>query len=197
MPTDQWITTIHQRLLSGDPTASAELAENVFEPLKEKLAGNNSEIDDPNLISDACGDAMLNYIKNPGSFDPSKRGLMGYLLMSAQGDLVNTLDSLARKKKGKTIVNLVEPDEIPRNLLSELAENTERAEVGRQIAEIFPDERDQQAALMMIDGEKATERFAAVFEIEDASIEEQKSFVKKNKDRIKRAMQRKLGRTDE
>lgn len=196
MLNNEWLADIHRRLIDRDPIASAELAEQVFPLLIDELSKRNTAISDSDLISDACSDALLNYVQAPESYDPVKRGLFGYLMMSAQGDLVNALDSLKRKAKSEKPEKVVELDAIPRNQLSELAESHEREEIERQIAEILPDKRDQEAALMMIDGERATERFAAVFGCEGTDTEVKKD-VKRKKDRINKAIRRKLGGNDE
>ncbi|MEO1617603.1 MAG: hypothetical protein AAFV88_17260 [Planctomycetota bacterium] len=197
MPTEEWFSEIHHRLLEGDPTASAELAEKVIVPLTQRIVESNPAIEDHGLISDACSDAVLNYLSRPQAYDSQKRGLFGYLAMSAQGDLVNALDSIKRKKSREKIENAVELDVIPRNQLSELAEKLGRDEVERQIAAVLPDIRDQEAAMMIIDGEKATVRFAAVFGCDDADKESVERAVKRNKDRINKTLQRKLRPDDE
>lgn len=197
MPTEEWFSEIHRRLLEGDPTASAELAEQVIEPLTQRIAESNPGIKDQGLVTDACSDALLKYLSRPQAYDPQRRGLFGYLAMSAQGDLLNSLDSIKRKKSREKIENVVELDVIPRNQLSELAEKLGRDEVERQIAAVLPDRRDQEAAMMIIDGEKATVRFAAVFGCDDADKEALERAVKRNKDRINKTMQRKLRPEDE
>ena len=99
MPPDDWFTQIHDHMLAGDPTAPAELAINVFQLLVDKLTANNSAIRDNALIHDACTEAWQNYVKSPQAFDPSKRGLFGFLTMSAQGDLINELAKIERRKE--------------------------------------------------------------------------------------------------
>lgn len=197
MTTDEWFSQIHRRLLDGDPTASAEFAEEIIVPLTEQIASSNRDIVDASLISDACSDAVLNYLGQPSAYNPEKRGLFGYLLMSAQGDLVNALDSIKRKASREKVENVVELDALPRNQLSELAEKLGREEVTRQIAAVLPDERDQLAAMMIIDGERVTERFATVFGCENAGKAEMEMIVKRHKDRINKTMQRKLSRENE
>ncbi len=197
MPTEEWFSEIHRRLLEGDPTASAELAEQIIDPLTQQIASSNRHIVDQGLILDACSDAVLNYLGRPAAYDPGKRGLFGYLVMSAQGDLVNALDSIKRKTSRENVENVVELDSIPRNQLSELAEKLGREEVERQIAAVLPDKRDQEAAMMIIDGERATERFATVFGCEHAEKAEMEILVKRHKGRINKTMQRKLSLEDE
>jgi len=193
MQNDEWFESIHARLVARDPIASAELAEQVFERMIEKLTADYPTVSDRVLISDACGDALLNYIRGPEAYDPSQRGLWGYLIMSAKGDLLNSLDRLKREKNRENRAHVVEPEEISRNVLSELAERLERTEVENAIASLFEDERDRQAAMMIIDGEKSTDRFAEVFDCGEAAKEEREKIVKRHKDRINKRMKRELG----
>lgn len=192
MITPEQADELHRRMLAGSPTASAELAKLVFEDLVNWLCGKNPEVDE-SFITDACTEAFVNYAKNPSSFDASLRGLFGYLRMSAQGDLLNALEAARNQKKGKTVSNSVELDEIPRNVLSELAENTERDRVEKQIAMVFEDPRDREAALMIIDGDRESERFAKVLDCEHDDPKVQAQVVNRHKDRIKTAIKRKLG----
>ena len=85
---------IHERLLAGDPTASAEVAEQFLIPIVRSLKANYNNTDKDTII-DAAVDAILNYSQNPQSYNPSKCSLTTYLYMSAKGDLLNYI----QKKK--------------------------------------------------------------------------------------------------
>src|SRR6267142_2339942 len=76
---EEWCRRIHDRLLADDPTATAELAENVgnivFEKLRKKHPRRDLE-----MVHDAAWDAIRAYMERPTTFDPSKRSLVGYLV---------------------------------------------------------------------------------------------------------------------
>src|SRR2546426_4982188 len=95
---DEWCRRIHDRLLADDPTATAELAENVgnivFEKLRKKHPRRDLE-----MVHDAAWDAIRAYMERPTTFDPSKRSLVGYLVMSADGDLRNAIAKSQRRRE--------------------------------------------------------------------------------------------------
>jgi hypothetical protein len=90
---------IHRLLLSDDdPTASAQLARVYLEPVVAHLRAHFPDVRDRDLLWDAAADAILNYAEDPATYDPQKRGLFGYLKMSARGDLLNALDRESRRR---------------------------------------------------------------------------------------------------
>ena len=91
MPADSWYKQIHQRLLRRDPTASAECAEGVIGPLTNKLEGRFPRLRESDLLADAVTDAVFSYLRRPEQYDPTRRGLLGFLGMAAEGDLKNAL----------------------------------------------------------------------------------------------------------
>src|SRR5262245_28620182 len=108
MPIDtEWCRRIHERLLAGDPTATAELAETVGETVFEKLQMNHPGWD-PELVRDAAWDAIRAYMAKPSAFDPSQRGLLGYLVMSAEGDARNAVAKVRRRRRREELVDPVE-----------------------------------------------------------------------------------------
>ena len=111
MPDDAWYIDIHKRLCEGDLTAFAELAEEVMESLVEKLSRKYPNLRDPDLPTEAVADALMDYSKRPEQFDPTQRGLFGFLVMSAEGDLKNALAKIARRKKKEIQLESVEVDE--------------------------------------------------------------------------------------
>lgn len=108
MPTEEWLNEIHERLLADDPIAPAELAENILDILTKKLSAKYYYLNDPVLVIDAASDAILGYIKNPRQFNPSKRRLLGYLQMAAEGDLKNALSKISRRHKKELVSDDVE-----------------------------------------------------------------------------------------
>jgi hypothetical protein len=76
-----WLLGVHRRLLARDPAAPAQLAKKVMGPLAQSLAHVAHLPDDSEMILDAVTDTLMSYIKRPGQFDPSKRGMWGFLMM--------------------------------------------------------------------------------------------------------------------
>src|SRR5438552_3570565 len=52
---------------------------------------------DPDLRAEAAGEAILNLIENPSSYDPGRLRLSAFLLMAARGDLRNALAKERRR----------------------------------------------------------------------------------------------------
>src|SRR5262245_43764268 len=108
MRDDEWFREIHRRLLEGDPVAPSELAEEVWERLLGRLKKNNRRLVGMDFLEDAAADALTSYIKRPRQFDPEKRGLLGFLVMAAQGDLRNALARTRRQRHGEVPFESVE-----------------------------------------------------------------------------------------
>src|SRR5947199_2443445 len=54
---------------------------------------------DEALVHEAAGTAIVDFVKHPERFDPSKRSLGGYLRMAAEGDLLNAVEREARRRR--------------------------------------------------------------------------------------------------
>ena len=84
---------LHQRLIAGDLTVSAEIAELYLPIITSRLERVFPHLDDVHLVDTAAEDAILNYIARPTQYKPEKLGLEAYLVMSARWDLVNLINS--------------------------------------------------------------------------------------------------------
>lgn len=193
MVTDLWCREIHERLLQRDPTATSELADRLLDTLVAFLAARHPELQDEELIADAATDALINYMKNPEQFDPGKRGLVGYLKMSAEGDLLN---ALAKRKRLNEKIEFSEDVELladHRNRSTEPVDVTtqiEAEEASRVIDELFPDSRDRKLADLVIQGERSTDAYAEILGLDGVSPEQRRREVKRHKDRIKKRLER-------
>lgn len=99
---------IHQKLLAGDVTASAQVAELFLRKIDRALRRQFPNIKNDDLIHDAATDAVLSYIRRPSSYDPSKRSLAGFLKMSAVRDLQNRLSPLRKRAQMEIGLDSVE-----------------------------------------------------------------------------------------
>jgi RNA polymerase sigma factor (sigma-70 family) len=185
---------IHRRLLSGDPIASAQLARVYLAPVVAHLRARFPDVRDRDLLWDAAADAILSCAEEPSTYDPQKSGLFGYLKMSARGDLLNALGRESRRRN-------VELDAVGRNRLQEDDEEEHASErdpeavarsdeTMRRVHEALPDPRDRQILHLMMDQVRETRVFAEVLGIENKDEAEQRRIVKRNKDRIKKRIQR-------
>lgn len=173
----------------------------VLEPLVESLRTSYPSLPDPALVDQAAADAVLSYAERPTQFDPSQRGLFGYLKMSARGDLLNAIAADARR--GRHEVTL-EDVELPSSGRKKVLITSERAigvddevvdmlmtqRLMKQVRAAVDSPADAAALQMIIDGERRTDRFAAVLGLGDLSPVEQTRAVKRHKDRLKKRVQR-------
>lgn len=200
-PTEEWFNEIHKRLLRKDPIASAELIENTLALLVRKLTYKFCRLNDVDFIHDAVVDALLNYIKRPEQFNPSKRGLFGYLQMAAEGDLKNAIAKHNRVVNKETkYYQSVELSRLSgnRDIENKHIVNQETLSISQQTLDrlvdngraIFENPKDIAFVELMKRGERSTTVYAKVLGIDKMSIEMQRKEVKKAKDRIKKYLER-------
>ncbi|MDQ3775290.1 MAG: hypothetical protein M3461_13535 [Pseudomonadota bacterium] len=193
MTSEDWYREIHERLLAVDPVAPTELAEAVWKSLVKQLEKRHPRLRASDFLWDAASDALISYIKQPTQFDPAKRGLFGFLVMAAEGDLRNALAKAARRKQREISIEDVElchrwSEERLEAPGSDTPLEAER--MRRRIGELFKDPRDREAVELLIEGERSTEAFAKAWGLERLPAKEQASQVKRHKDRIKKMLAR-------
>jgi hypothetical protein len=188
---------LHQRLVAGDVTASAELAELFLPIITDRLARIFPQLDDVHMVDTAVEDALLNYIERPTQYKPEKLGLESYLVMSAKWDLVNLLD-LQKKDFLISLAEIVELMDIDMEQGIELIDPQDVEEIvsnrlsitWKNLKSLLPNPVDQRLLQLMMDGVRETDAYAEILGIRDLIIEEQKHIVKRNKDRIKKIIAR-------
>jgi len=200
---EEILNELHERILVEDPTAHAELSELLLPVITKRLEKRFPNLFDPDLIDIAVTDALLSYFEKPKQFQPNKKSLENYLVMSARGDLLN---SLKPRKVDENSHSLLEDVE----LWDSYAENNVEGYVAidetdiedevfiklspiiQKIKELFPDPVDQELVEMLMREIRETDEYARVLGIEHLSLEEQKNIVKRNKDRIKKTIIRNI-----
>jgi hypothetical protein len=65
----------------------------------------------------------------------------------------------------------------------------------KRAVELLEEPRDRAILRLMMDGVRETEEYAEVLQVHDLAQEEQREIVKRNKDRIKKTLQRHLRST--
>ena len=187
---DSWWVAIHKRLKAGDPTATAELAENALDLLCHHLRCRFPVTRDQDFIDDAATETLVSYMKRPDQYNPLKMKLRGYLEMAAEADLQNAFDKEKRRREREPHDSGVELSEIVGKESSGEgeAEDCEAGELTRAVCGLFKDPADQQLARLVIERERSTEKFAAVLGITHLPVAEQRQIVKRRKDRIKKIL---------
>lgn len=190
---------LHRRLVAGDVTVSAEIAEAFLPDLVTRLKRANHDIANPDDYEDAAADALMSYFKRPEQFDPSRLPLFSYLLMSAKGDLLNRLRPHKIDENTQTLADVVElrGEDSEQKAEQEFVAPHDRIEtsdpyVWDVVRALVPDIRDQKLVALMIQGVRETNAYAEILEISNWSKEKQEAHVKRNKDRLKKQLQRHL-----
>ncbi len=193
---------LHQRLLSGDATASEEIAQKYLPLIQRHVAAraHNYGIHDSDLVNDATVEAVFSYIRYPEKFDPSKSGVLGYLKRAAERDLINVAQKDRRRRRGEELQENVEQSILLRNKSSEI-DRIRRGSEDLAIARIekerglnrlqsFGSPRDNLLLRLLAEGERRTSKFAALLGIENLPNSEQRKIVKQHKDRLKAQLKR-------
>lgn len=189
MKPTSWWRNIHRKLVEGSVTASAELVEEALIPLEEHLRFTFPSCRDDEIVSDAATDAIINYVTRPATFDGKSRTLLGFLKMAAEGDFKN----LARKKNRplahEILTDPVELRLVPGNEDEEgLA--LDAVSANERLDSLFPGEIDRKLARLVIDGERSTQAYATLLGLTEKPVKEQRTEVKRHKDRIKKVLER-------
>ena len=191
--TEAWYRHVHERLLQGDPTASADCADAVIGPLTKRLQKRFPELRRSDFLVDAVTDAVFSYLRRPDQYDPNKRGLLGFLSMAAEGDLKNALAKWHRRNEMEITLDHVDLEVVARNNVVGPAgadADVDLNEIRSGVNALFDDPRDRQVAELMLDGERSTKPFARLLGLEGLPVPEQRREVKRHKDRIKKRLAR-------
>ncbi|MCA9972429.1 MAG: hypothetical protein KC425_19540 [Anaerolineales bacterium] len=182
-----------------DVTAFADLCEVAHSHLLTYLTIRFPQAE-AHMQESAVTDSLLNYQTNPNQYDPDKLSLFAYLRMAAAGDMLNALDK--EKRRARRLSNIEElaiqqqlpKQETPSDALALdhwLAQHTHlsRQEILAHLdAELSRE--DRQILLLVLDGVRASEKFAQVLGISHWDDAAQRQEVKRAKDRIFKHLQR-------
>ncbi len=151
------------------------------------------------MIDDAAVDAILNYAERPSQFDPAKSSLLGYLTLSARGDLLNALEAQKSRRTHEESLENVDFADLGRKIESMSNEsaaddiavdNLAARRLLSQLRAAADTPRDLAILQLMINGEKRTEIFAQALGLTELSLQARKNSVKRHKDRLKKRLQR-------
>ncbi|HZU05403.1 MAG TPA: sigma factor [Chloroflexota bacterium] len=195
---------LHARLLAGDPTAPADLAETYLPRLVARLGRYYKNVD-PQLLESAAIDAVLDLAMHPHRYDPARGRLESYLFMAARRDLLNALQRTQRRAAHERPLTVIDPSagnvelaSPARNLRASEADDPlelliqQEAADPRLMAAIREqcDEREWAVFQLMLDGEDRTAAYAQVLGITHLSPREQAQEVKRVKERLKKRARR-------
>lgn len=156
--------------------------------------------DEANIL-EAVNEAFFGYYRNPDTFSPVKSTLLSFLIVAAERDLQNILGNKTSRETNRK-KDLPEDVELQEKFWNSIitadssADNTiqniEIMETIQHLLEgLFPkNEKDVVLAWMVLSSERETQAYSEVLEIECLTILEQRAEVKKQKDRIKKVLER-------
>lgn len=192
-PDQAELLRLHTRLTAGSPTASAEIAELLYEWLLARLraAVAYASSDD---VADVTSEVLVRYFADPTRFRPDLgKSLSGFLLMDARGDLLNLLNSPRRRPATAPLSDTVADQLEDRNIG---AMTTERslAHLPRRldalVQALLPDPTDRRVLELMMDGVRDSDAYADLMGLRQRSREVQAREVKRAKDRIRARLKR-------
>jgi DNA-directed RNA polymerase specialized sigma24 family protein len=196
--------SLHQKLIDGDVTAPAQIAEVFLQRVVDKLQRRYPNLADPHLVQMAADDAIINYFQHPHRYDPAQSSLDTYLTMSARCDLLNLLRG-ARYSGFPKNTEFVELDAAGREYKIEVKDEDFNVEeqalilaspVWTLLEQFLPDMTDREVALLMLEGVRETEEYAHVLGIDYLPKMAQATEVKRHKDRIKKSLGRHIDRSE-
>lgn len=192
-PDSDQLLQLHERLVEGNPTASAEIAEILYEWLLHRLQAAVAYASTED-VADVAADALVRYLANPDRFRPERgKGLAGFLLMDARGDLLNLLRSKRKLQPPTPISDAVADQLEDRNIRSMTQERMlERlpSRLDERVLELLPDRLDRGILELMMDGVRDSDAYASLMGLSERSREVQAREVKRAKDRIRARLKR-------
>lgn len=184
------LLAVHRRLLAGDVTASSDLFREVHAALTAAVFKRTAPGLSWEAATDRATDAIVEYAKSPGRFDPSRSGLFGYLLLIARRDALNVVRSeqTGRKRDG-WLVELSVSDGNTVEEAPDLRLDAARILTDHQ-AELVRDDGDEAILRLYLQGEKDTEAYANALGLTGVPPADQRKIVKTRKDRLEQRLRR-------
>jgi hypothetical protein len=186
---------LHARLLRGDATAPPDLAAVYLQPLIDWLHQRYPH-EDKAMLETVAIDLILKVGQAPAAYDPDRGTLPAYLRMAARGDVKNARQSERRQIAHQIPLENVELRSPARN--REWASSSDPAEVIIQALDhdkllALRDQfsaQDWEVVQLRIDGERRTERFAAILGLQNRPSGEQEREVNRVKERVMKRLRR-------
>jgi len=197
--------SFHQRMLNRDKPGHlnvfAELAEWIYTDLVNQTRIRAGASEDPMLIEEAVGIALLDYDDNPEDYDPSRSSLHSYLVMKAFyrfKDARRKELRIVAKQKPLNDESITERDlETVSDDIEQLLSRLRSDDLWSHIEGAFPDPIDRQMLLLVVNGVHLSAPYARVLGIEHLPEVEQRQEVNRVKHRIRTKLRRIGDKIDE
>ena len=186
------LLNIHNRLLKRDPVAGDEFWKVLIDPLLKTLGKiwPNLIDDREHVLVDAATDAILEHIQHPDRYNHALSKLFTFITLAARRNVLNELKKLGARMKQEIPYSDFELLEAEGNNgiggeRDDTHAKLEWDELFRGVQEAFNDDKDRQAARLILSKVRSTEAFAEIYGLKRLSKQEKRRVVKRHKDRIK------------
>lgn len=181
---------LHERLVEGDRTASAQLASLLLDAMRPRLRHVPYNASDWDLVDSQIGLCIARYLADPSHYDPAKGSLLQYLLwragMGAKTDL--------KKRTKHASLDLVALGMDAKNYTAEdhLIDRLDREGDIRTLEEFQKGLGAQDRAFLNLWGQgvRETAGYAEVLGIVHLPVEQQRAHVKRTRERLRLAIRR-------
>ncbi|WDO13958.1 hypothetical protein MH928_04475 [Flavobacterium sp. WW92] len=191
---------LHNLIKNKDDLALAKLYDLYSESLVAIIKSKYQQASKRDYLfaEEAVTEALFGYYRNPDTFNPELNTLKGFLEMAAKRDMQNILDREKNHLAKEHSPEDVELDETYWNRItrnnnipdSDLINSELLGKIELELEKHFDNQKDIQIAKMILSGERETRAFSEILKINTLTIEEQRTEVKKVKDRIKKVLER-------
>ncbi len=197
MPAHPEELSFHNRLLEGDPQASAQVCERYLEELIRRLQNANKPIA-PDVVEEAAIDALLDYVTHPERYQPDQKSLSNYLHMAASGDLKNKLAKLSRKARKEVSLFIdVGNDSYDRNefideVKADSGSDPDHLKLRQKALAVGKGPQEQLIMELIMDNERDFRPYAEILGLSNKSVEEQRREVNQVKEKLRLRLRRSL-----
>lgn len=193
---------IHKLIIQKNELALLKLYDTYGETIIDKLKKlySNTSNTDHSIIIEAVNEALWGYYNNPNTFNPELNTLHRFLEIAAERDLINLLTKEKRYHSQKiNISKNVEFDNKTGNSSlagnynpeNQLIQNELSERINLLLQQHLSNETDIEIAKLILQKERSNTLFAEILNLTHLPLENQTKIVKKNKDRIKKIIERK------
>ncbi len=185
-PPDELV--LHERVVAHEPTATVDLFDALVEPLVQVVREQVGCTEDS--AYDSAIDAIVDYIEDPGRFDPEHGRLSTFLADIAKKRGIDRARAASSRaaREGKWAVAV----ELRRAATKQDVEaQIDADKMWNEVVKLVPDERDQQVVQLMAAGERSTAVYADALGLPPSFTDaERRAAVKRHKDRLDKVLSR-------
>jgi hypothetical protein len=174
------LVALHRLVLEGDAAAREQIASLLVSALCRRLRRLRPGVDGA-LVDECVHDGVLDYLRSPGRFDPSRSRLYTFVAMAARRNLIDRLRCLRRITGTEIPVGHPVPETIP--FAAPVRQRTTLA-----VSRVTRSPEERVFLQARLDGEHSSAALAKLMGLDNLSIIEQRQAVKRLRDRLRRRL---------